>query len=142
MSSPAVQDLLADRPLRSVTGSSTVAAACHRMREHRVGALAVFDGMRLTGILSERDISVRVIAGHHDPMLTLVREVMTRQPRTVPAHTPASEALRIMLEGGFRHLPVTRGESVVGMVSLRDVSAEGGLPAQGVRAAEPVLALG
>lgn len=121
MASESVGDLLAGRPLLGVTGSSTVAAACHRLRQHGVGALAVLEGPKLVGILSERDISVRVIAGHRDPMLTLVREVMTPDPRTVPAQAPIPEALRVMRVGGFRHLPVTSGAAVIGMVSLRDI---------------------
>lgn len=121
MASDSVGHLLAGRPLRSVTGASTVAAACHRMREHAVGALAVLDGVRLVGILSERDVSLRVIADHRDPMLTLVREVMTREPRTISAQTSVPDAIRVMLVGGFRHLPVTRGGTVIGMLSLRDI---------------------
>jgi CBS domain-containing protein len=116
-----VEDLLVGRPLVAVTGNSTVAAACCRMREHRVGALAVLAEERLAGILSERDIAVSVIAGHRDPMLTLVREVMTLKPRTVPASTDVATAFHAMSEGGFRHLPVTRGGAVIGMLSMRDI---------------------
>lgn len=72
MTTSVVEDLLAGRPLQAVSGAFTVAAACHRMREHGVGALAVPDETRLVGILSKRDVSVHVIAGHRDPMLTLV----------------------------------------------------------------------
>lgn len=136
-----VEDLLVGRPLIGVTGCFTVAAACHRMREHGVGALAVVEGQRLIGILSERDVAVRVIAGHRDPMLTLVREVMTREPRTVPAHAVIPEALRAMLAGGFRHMPVTRGATAIGMLSMRDVQAEGDGPV-GCTWQAPILALG
>ena len=136
-----VEDLLMGRSLVGVTGCFTVAAACHRMRECGVGALAVLDGQRLVGILSERDVTVRVIAGHRDPMLTLVREVMTREPATVPAHATIPTALRAMTAGGFRHMPVTRGGAVIGMLSVRDIPHEGDLPS--VRTREvPVLALG
>ncbi|GJD55600.1 CBS domain-containing protein [Methylobacterium dankookense] len=110
MTCPTVEDRLAGRPLVGVTGCFTVAAACHRMREHDVGALAVLDDRRLVGILSDRDPAVRVIAGHCDPLLTPVREVMTREPTTLPAHAAIPGALRAMSAGGFRHSPVTRGE--------------------------------
>ncbi|AWN37707.1 CBS domain-containing protein [Methylobacterium radiodurans] len=124
MTARTVSDLLAGRTLRSIGASFTVAAACHRMREHGVGALAVLDDGKLVGILSERDIAVRVIAGHRDPMLTLVREVMTPRPRTVPAHEPIPAALRAMMHGRFRHLPVLSDGEPVGMLSLRDIPAE------------------
>jgi CBS domain-containing protein len=66
----------------------------------------VFDGTRLVGILSERDIALRVIADHRDPMLTLVRDVMTRNPATIPATADAQDAFARMLQGHCRHLPV------------------------------------
>ena len=125
-----------------MTGAFTVAAACHRMREHGIGALAVLDGTRLVGILSERDVSLRVIAGHRDPMLTLVREVMTREPRTIPAQASAQDATRIMLAGGFRHLPVTRDGVAVGMLSLRDIPHRYIATEARSRDGLPVLALG
>lgn len=143
MTPSTIEDLLSGRPLIAVTGSLTVAAACHRMREHGVGALAVLDDAKLVGILSERDIAVRVIAGHRDPMLTLVREVMTREPRIIPAHTDIAAAIRTMLEGGFRHLPVTRGGRILGMLSMRDISHAGQGTGDAVkRKGMPVLALG
>lgn len=136
-----IADLIAGRTLVSVGGSFTVAAACHRMREHGIGALAVVEDDKLVGILSKRDISVRVIAGHRDPMLTLVREVMTRGLRTIPAHASVSAARRAMRDGGFRHLPVLLDGALVGMLSLRDIPAEL-LPGEQPRHPPVVPALG
>lgn len=93
-------------------------------------------------ILSERDIAVRVIAGHRDPMLTLVREVMTPHPRTVPAHEPIPAALRAMMDGRFRHLPVLSNGEPVGMLSLRDIPAEYRPEGEPPRHASVVPALG
>ena len=126
-----------------MTTSFTV-AACHRLRQHGVGAPppAVLDGTRLVGIFSERDVSGRVIAGHRDPVLTLVREVMTPDPRTIPAQAPVAEALRTMLDGGVRHLPVMSGGTAVGMLSLRDIPPESRAAGRGARRAPTVLALG
>ncbi|KTS31024.1 signal transduction protein [Methylobacterium indicum] len=116
-----VAAFLADRPLRGVSGSFTVASACHRMRDDGIGALVVVEARRLVGIVTERDVAVRVIAGHRDPHLTLVREVMTRDPRTIAAEASLADAHALMRVGGFRHLPVMRGGEVVGMISLRDI---------------------
>ncbi|ACA16258.1 putative signal-transduction protein with CBS domains [Methylobacterium sp. 4-46] len=129
MTVPTVGDVIAGHPLHAVTGSFTIASVCHRMRALNVGALAVLDEGRLIGIISERDIARRVIAGHRDPMLTLVREVMTREPLTIAAQAPLAEAHRLMAERGIRHLPVMRDEAVVGMISLRDIPAEAGAEA-------------
>ncbi len=118
-------DVLADRPVRGASGSFTVASVCHRLRDYGVGALVVMKARRLVGIITERDIAVRVVAGHRDPMLTLVREVMTPDPQTIEAGARLAEAHRLMIAGGFRHLPVMRGDDVVGVVSLRDIPALG-----------------
>lgn len=118
-----ILEFLADRPVRGVSGSFTVASVCHRLREYGVGALVVVEERRLVGIISERDIAVRVIAGHRDPMLTLVREVMTHDPQTIAAEASLAEAQRRLIAGGFRHLPVMRGDEVIGMISLRDIPA-------------------
>ncbi|MET7242336.1 CBS domain-containing protein [Methylobacterium sp. EM32] len=116
-------EFLADRPVRGVSGSFTIASVCHRLRDYDVGALLVMKARRLVGIITERDVAVRVVAGHRDPMLTLVREVMTPDPRTIAAGASLAEAHRLMIAGGFRHLPVMRGDDVVGVISLRDVLA-------------------
>lgn len=132
-------DVLGGRPVRGVSGSFTIASVCHRLRDYGIGALVVMKARRLVGIITERDIAIRVVAGHRDPMLTLVREVMTPDPRTIDAGACLAEAHRLMIDGGFRHLPVMRGDDVVGVISLRDIPAVGD-PA--VRAALGVPALG
>ncbi|ACL57100.1 CBS domain-containing protein [Methylobacterium nodulans] len=143
-----VTEFLAGRPLRSVTGNFTVARVCLRLREYGVGALVVLEERRLVGIISERDVATRVIAGHRDPMLTLVREVMTRDPETIAAEASLAEAYRRMLTGGFRHLPVMRGQEVIGMISLCDIPVRGDISMRGDmaplshEALDPVLALG
>lgn len=119
-----------------------MADACRRLREHGVGALAVLDGTRLVGIISERDVTGRVIAAHRDPMLTLVRGAMTRAPRTLPAHASLVDTLQLMLEGRHRHLPVMQGEEVIGILSLRDIPTEYGFMYQRSREANEVLPFG
>jgi CBS domain-containing protein len=54
-------------------------------------------------------------------MLTLVREFMTHEPLTIAADADIATAVRTMSAGGFRHLPVTRGGAILGMLSLRDI---------------------
>jgi CBS domain-containing protein len=120
---PSVVDILSGHPPPSVSGSVPIASACRRLRDDGIGALLVLKKRRLVGILSERDVAIRVVAGQLDPTLTLVREVMTQDPETVAAEASLTEAQRRMLAGGFRHLPVMRGEEVIGMISLRDISA-------------------
>lgn len=107
-----------------VTPSTTVAEAATMMGERRVGSALVMEDDRLLGIFTERDI-VRALGQDFGAAERPVSEWMTSEPTTVPPETPASEALKTMLDGGFRHLPVSEGDRVIGIVSIRDLSAAG-----------------
>jgi len=111
------------RSILVVDPSATVAEAATIMGERPAGSVLVMDGERLLGIFTERDI-VKVLGQHHsDAAVHLVSEWMTSEPMTIRADTPTAEALRTMVERGFRHLPVIEGDAVVGVVSMRDLSA-------------------
>jgi CBS domain-containing protein len=116
-----LRDLLNDRKLYSVEVTRTVLEAARYMMEHNVGAVPVIRDGNLAGILTERDIMNRVVAAGRTPGTTSVAEVMTANPRSVPADETIEECLFIMREFGFRHLPIVDGAEVKGIVSLRDV---------------------
>ena len=115
-----VGDLMS-KPTCFVDPETTLAEATTMMGEQRVGSALVMSGDRLNGILTERDI-VRAMSTAHDAPARPVIEWMTKRPTTVPPDTAVREALRIMVDGGFRHLPVTEGEAVVGVLSMRDIA--------------------
>lgn len=94
-------------------------AACVMTRA-RCGSVLVMKPDQLLGILTERDLMTRVLARARDPMQTRVSEVMTPNPICVPPELPVSQAVVIMLEKGFRHLPVRSGTRVLGVFSARD----------------------
>ncbi len=99
---------------------TTVQEACKRMHARKVGAvLVVNDRTRLLGIFTGRD-AVRVLAQARDPATTVVKDVMTKKPASMPPHSTAIEALRLMRDGGFRHVPVVHEEVVIGVVSRGD----------------------
>jgi CBS domain-containing protein len=112
------------RSVLSVDASTTVAEAATIMGERRAGSALVMDGDSLLGIFTERDI-VKALGQHFDAAGHAVSEWMTVEPLTVPPDTTVDEALRTMLDRGFRHLPVVEAERVVGVVSMRDLSAAG-----------------
>jgi CBS domain-containing protein len=116
-----LRDLLKDRKVYSVEATCTVLEAARYMMEHKIGAVPVMRDGKLAGILSERDIMNRVVASGRTPGATAVSEVMTANPRAVPADETIDECLFIMREFGFRHLPITDGTQLKGIVSLRDV---------------------
>jgi CBS domain-containing protein len=110
--------------LFSIEPTTTVAEAATVMGERRIGSALVMEDDRLLGIFTERDI-VRALGTHFDAAGHPVSEWMTADPVTVPPSTPAEEALGTMLARGFRHLPVADSDSVLGIVSMRDLSAAG-----------------
>src|SRR5579872_7534078 len=116
-----LRDLVKDRRLYSVESTRTVLEAARYMMEHNVGAVPVLRNGDLIGIFSERDIMNRVVAVGRTPGTTSVSEVMTANPRAVPADESLEECLFIMREFGFRHLPIVEGSQLKGLVSLRDV---------------------
>jgi CBS domain-containing protein len=93
------------------------------MRNRRVGAVLVTeDDQRLVGIFTGRDAVHRVLAEGKSPERTTLAEVMTPGPDTMPLGKAAIEALRLMEDGRYRHLPIVEGGKVVGIVSRFDFS--------------------
>ncbi len=113
---------LADSPPTTVTPGTSVLAAVDAMRAARVGAVAVVEGDVLRGIFTERDLMLRVVGADLEPAATTVGEVMVSDPVSVQADTPRPEALKVMIDNHFRHLPITDAEGrLVAMVSIRNL---------------------
>ena len=114
-------DMVRDRNPITAPPNATVAEASRQMRDRRVGAVLVVDtGARLVGIFTGRDAVARVLAESRDPARTELRAVMTAEPVTLAPGKTAIEALRLMQDGGFRHVPVVDKGRVVGIVSRGD----------------------
>lgn len=109
------------RAVISVPPSATVRQAVQVMCDARVGAVLVADGGVPCGILSERDLMVRVILADRDPTATLVRDVMTPEVACIGLHASVEEAMAVMTERRCRHLPVVENEQLVGLVSIGDL---------------------
>lgn len=99
---------------------TTVMEAACLMQKHQVGAVMVVEDGTLIGIFTERDALFRVIAERRDARITQLDEVMTPNPRTIHPDNLLGYALRMMFEGGFRHVPVVENGGPIGMVSSRD----------------------
>ena len=107
--------------LFTVSPSTTVGEAVALMAQHRVGSMLVMEGVKLEGIFTERD-TVRAISQSHDAPSHAVSSWMTREPMTVGPDVEVDEALKTMLDNGFRHLPVVEHGDVIGVVSIRDLA--------------------
>ena len=114
-------DMIADRPLHTTSPDDSVRIACITMSAKNIGALPVVnDNGDLVGMLSERDVIRRSVIVYRPSEETPVKNIMTADPKWLPPEAEPPEAVQIMLEGGFRHLPVCTDGHVVGIVSIRD----------------------
>jgi CBS domain-containing protein len=95
------------------------------MHEKHLGAVLVVDDKgRLVGIFTGRDL-VRLLSEGRDPAHAHLSAVVTRNPVCLSPTTPAAEAVRVMREGGFRHVPVVDSGRVVGLVSRNNLAKVG-----------------
>jgi CBS domain-containing protein len=116
-----IRDVMSPRP-KTLDADETVAGAAQLMREADIGGvLVVKSDDRLHGILTDRDIVVRVLA---DPDQTRVGDICSRVLTTVSPDDGVSHAVRLMREKAIRRLPVEAGGRVIGMLTIGDIAVE------------------
>ncbi len=116
--------------LQKISSKANVTAAAKQMAEAQVGSLAIVrsgelmkdQGEQIIGLITETDIIRKAVARELDLQVTSVDMVMTSPMITVEGSWPLEEAYDMMKESGVRHLLVTQNKSVVGIVSLRDLT--------------------
>ncbi len=106
----------------SVAPDTLVADCVRKMNTERIGALLVMEGDDPVGIFTERDVMTRVLDAERDVKQTRVSEVMSPDLACVGSKTTVGEALHIISEKRFRHLPVIDDGAVKGMVSIGDLT--------------------
>jgi CBS domain-containing protein len=107
------------RDLLTIEPDITLEEAAKRMAARGVGAVIVMEGVRLAGILTERDLLKAVAGGLREGART--SDWMTRHPETIESDDSTDHAAALMIHGGFRHLPVVDAGEVVGILSIRDL---------------------
>lgn len=113
---------IASVPPATVRSETSVRDAARLMTRNRIGAVAVVQDDRLSGIFTERDLMTRVVAEGLNPETTTVGDVMTAEAETAESDMSYGDALRLMVERHIRHLPVIDEERRVrGMLSIRNV---------------------
>lgn len=119
----------------AVANDATIATAVSLMVANGVGAVVVRSSTAVVeGIFTERDLMRRVVAEGRDPRTTLIGAVMSRDVRHVPSSATVDEALRLMVEHGYRHLLVEEASGPVGLVSIRDLMSWVVLPDEPIAA--------
>lgn len=101
--------------------SSNIREISKIMKEENIGSVAILDGEQLVGIVTERDLAVKVLAGSMDPDTELVESIMQANIVTASPDTTLEEAVGILSDGGFRRLPILRDGKLAGMVTETDL---------------------
>ena len=105
---------------RTISVGATLTDASRLMQEWKIGSLLVTDDRRYVGVISDTDLAREVVARGLDP-LTPVKQVMRTPPITIESTRPIIEAVRLMKDKGTRHLAVTDGDNLVGVISVSNV---------------------
>jgi CBS domain-containing protein len=120
-----IRDTMTSNP-RTVDTSTPVAEAARLMRSEDVGSLPIVEGDRLVGMVTDRDITLRVVAEGKDPQSTSVGDVASRDIVSVDPQQDLDEALRLMAQHQVRRLPVVEEDGrLVGIVAQADVAQKG-----------------
>ena len=120
-----VRDAMTSNPC-TIDADKDVAYAAQMMKDEDVGVAPIVEGEQLVGMLTDRDIAIKVVAEGKDPQSTKVREVASANVVTVDPQQDLDEALRLMAQHQVRRLPVVEEDGkVVGILAQADVALEG-----------------
>ena len=111
--------------VRACEPSATVVDAAKIMAQEDVGPVPVVEDGRLTGIVTDRDITVRVVAEERDPGTTTIGEIASTKLVTVSPDDDLETALKLLAENQVRRIPVVEGDRLVGIVAQADIARLG-----------------
>ena len=117
---PTVRDVMTPDPL-TIRASEPVTQAASLMRDNGIGALIVMQSDELLGIVTDRDITIRIVAEGHDPSTTQISQAASTDLETLSPDADASEAAQRMSDRAIRRLPVVENNRPVGILSARRV---------------------
>jgi CBS domain-containing protein len=116
-----VRDAMTENP-RSIGASTSVVEAARLMREEDIGSLPITDDEKLVGMITDRDITTRVVAEAADPTSMSVEDVYSRDLVSVEPDEDLDEALQLMARHQVRRLPVVENGRLVGIVAQADIA--------------------
>ena len=118
-----IPDVVHEQDIVALDKTRSVHDAVQLMSTHNIAAVAVTNGdHQLIGIISERDITHRVLACGLNPQATPLSDIMTENPETLLASDRCLDAIELMLTRNIRHLPVVDDQRrVIAMISMRDL---------------------
>jgi CBS domain-containing protein len=120
-----IRDIMTANP-STIEPDQSVVEAAKIMKQEDAGVVPVTENGRLTGMVTDRDIAIRVVAEGKDPQSTAVREVVSKNLVTIDPQQELDEALRLMAQHQVRRLPVVEEDGrLVGIVAQADVALGG-----------------
>lgn len=103
--------------------TASVAEAAELMRDHDIGDVLVMDDGRVQGLITDRDLAIRVLAEHREPANTTIGDVCSSDVTSVSPDAPVAEAVSLMRDRAVRRLPVIGSDGQAqGMVSIGDLA--------------------
>ncbi len=108
----------------TVEATAPALDAARAMRDGDVGAIVVLDGGDLYGIVTDRDVAIRLVAERRDPATTTVGDIASREPTAIDSDRSEEDAVALMRERALRRLPVVEDGQPVGILSLGDLAVE------------------
>lgn len=106
----------------TVTPETPVTDVATTIRDENVGSAVVVEANRPIGIVTDRDIAIRIAADNLDPTQMTAGDMMTEDPTTVDADAGIMDLCRAMSDAGVRRMPVVEGSELAGIVSLDDLT--------------------
>lgn len=114
-----VKDVMT-KNVKTISPTATMAEAAGTMKKNRIGSLVVVEGGRVVGIITERDLAYKIIAEERS-LNTKVREVMSRDLKTIDPERSLKDAAKLMATHVIRRLPVLKEGKLVGILSIEDI---------------------
>jgi CBS domain-containing protein len=117
-----MRDIMSSAPV-CMASTETVSAVAKAMKEHGVGTVLVLADGQISGLVTDRDIAVRVLAENRDPVTTLAGEICSSEVAVLSPDDGVEQAERLIRERAIRRIPVLQDGIPVGMVSIGDLAA-------------------
>jgi CBS domain-containing protein len=118
-----IREIMTGNPV-TLDAQDTVADAARAMRDFAIGDVIVLDATTLRGLVTDRDIVVRVIAEDRDPRTTTLREICSDNVLTLTPDDDADTAVTLIAERAVRRIPILENDIVVGVVTIGDLAIE------------------
>jgi CBS domain-containing protein len=118
-----IREVMTPNPV-ALPGTASVHEAARAMRDAQIGDVIVIERNEVCGIVTDRDLVVRILAETRDPATTTLADICSHSLVTVRPTDSVEEAVRLMRAHTIRRLPVVEGGQAVGIVSLGDLAVE------------------